>query len=156
MTPGALITVLRRGLDWAAAGLLAVILVVAAMRVAGRYLFGEGLPWSEELTRLLFVWLVLIAASRTRHMSIDFLPGAVPPRIAYALRLFATMLGVGLLAFLAWRALDLIEITAYDRFTALGVSVQYLYWSVVVGCSFWILLSLAALIWPEPDSGPGE
>ncbi|WP_340109025.1 TRAP transporter small permease [Pikeienuella sp. HZG-20] len=156
MNPAAFVRVLRRGLDWAAAGLLAVILVVAATRVAARYLFGAGLPWSEELTRLLFVWLVLIAASRTRHMSIDFLPAAAPPRVARALRLFATMLGVGLLGFLAWRALDLIEITAYDRFTALGVSVQYLYWSVVVGCSFWILLSLAALVWPEPESEPGE
>lgn len=151
MKPGALLKALRRGLDWAAAGLLFLILSVAAIRVAGRYIFGAGLPWSEELTRLLFVWLVLIGASRTRHMSIDLLPNAASPRVARGLKLFSTFLGVGLLGFLAWRALDLVEITAYDRFTALGVSVQYLYWSVVVGCSFWIVLSLAALIWPEPE-----
>lgn len=144
---------LRRGLDWAAAALLFAILVVAAVRVAGRYLFGVGLPWSEELTRLLFIWLILVGAARTRHMAIDLLPNAAPPAVSLILRTFALVIALGLLALLAWQALDLVELTAYDRFTALGVSVQYLYWAVVVGCSLWIALSLATLLWPEnrPD-----
>lgn len=153
MNAARLLAPIRRGLDWAAAILLLAILLITAARVVGRYLMGVGLPWSEELTRLLFVWLVLVAAARTRHMAIDFLPDASGPRARRALKLFAVLLGAGLLALLVRQGLILVELTSFDRFTALGVSVQYLYWAVVVGCSLWIALSLAALRWPEPDSG---
>lgn len=151
MRPPALLTLIRRGLDWAAALLLLAILAVTAARVVGRYVLGAGLPWSEELTRLLFIWLVLVGAARTRHMAIDLLPN-LWPRVAVGLKLFAAALGVGLLALLVRQALVLVELTASDRFTALGVSVQYLYWAVVVGGSLWIVLTLAGLVWPDPDA----
>jgi len=152
VTPPAILTLVRRGLDWAAALLLLAILAVTAARVVGRYLLGAGMPWSEELTRLLFIWLVLIGAARTRHMAIDLLPN-LWPRVAVGLKLFAAALGVGLLALLVRQALVLVELTAFDRFTALGVSVQYLYWAVVVGGSLWIALTLAGLVWSEADEG---
>lgn len=151
MTPPVILTLIRRGLDWAAALLLLAILAVTAARVVGRYVLGAGMPWSEELTRLLFIWLVLIGAARTRHMAIDLLPN-VWPRVAVGLKLFAAALGVGLLALLVRQALVLVELTAFDRFTALGVSVQYLYWAVVVGGSLWIALTLAGLVWSDPDA----
>lgn len=151
MRPPALLTLIRRGLDWAAALLLLAILAVTSARVFGRYVLGAGLPWSEELTRLLFIWLVLVGAARTRHMAIDLLPN-LWPRVAVGLKLFAAALGVGLLALLVRQALVLVELTALDRFTALGVSVQYLYWAVVVGGSLWIVLTLAGLVWPDPDA----
>lgn len=151
MRPPAALTLIRRGLDWAAALLLLAILAVTAARVVGRYVLGAGMPWSEELTRLLFIWLVLIGAARTRHMAIDLLPN-VWPRVAVGLKLFAAALGIGLLALLVRQALVLVELTAFDRFTALGVSVQYLYWAVVVGGSLWIALTLAGLAWSDPDA----
>lgn len=149
MTAPALLTLLRRGLDWVAALLLLAILIVTAARVAGRYLLGIGMPWSEELTRLLFVWLILLGAARTRHMAIELLPEACGPRLAMGLRLFAAALGFAVLVLLVVKALVLVDLTAFDRFTALGVSVQYLYWAVVVGCSLWAALMLAELVWPE-------
>jgi TRAP-type transport system small permease protein len=152
VTPPAILTLIRRGLDGAAALLLLAILAVTAARVVGRYVLGAGMPWSEELTRLLFIWLVLIGAARTRHMAIDLLPSVSRPRIAAGLKLFAAALGIGLLALLVRQALVLVELTAFDRFTALGVSVQYLYWAVVVGGSLWIALTLAGLVWADPDA----
>jgi TRAP-type transport system small permease protein len=152
VTPPAILTLIRRGLDGAAALLLLAILAVTAARVVGRYVLGAGMPWSEELTRLLFIWLVLIGAARTRHMAIDLLPSVSRPRIAAGLKLFAAALGIGLLALLVRQALVLVELTAFDRFTALGVSVQYLYWAVVVGGSLWIALTLAGLVWSDPGA----
>jgi TRAP-type transport system small permease protein len=155
MSARALLAMVGRVLDWSAAALLFAILCITTARVAGRYLFGISLPWSEELTRLLFIWLILVGAARTRHMSIDLLPDALGPRAALALRLFALALGVGLLALMVRQSFVLIDLTAFDRFTALGVSVQYLYWAVVVGGGLWILLSLARAIWPQDDAGRG-
>jgi TRAP-type C4-dicarboxylate transport system permease small subunit len=80
MNGKALIAGIDRALDWIAAALLLAILCITTARVAGRYLFGLSFPWSEELTRLLFIWLVLIGAARARHMSIDILPIAAGPK----------------------------------------------------------------------------
>lgn len=144
---------LRRLLDAAAALLLAGVLLIAGARVAGRYLLGESLPWSEELTRLLFVWLVLIGASRANHMRIDFIPDLLRGRARRCLELVVAALSVGLLGLLVWKAFGLIKLTTYDRYTALDLSLQYLYWSLIVGGGLWIATTLLALLDPERPQG---
>lgn len=143
---------LGRLLDLAAALLLAAVLAVTCAQVAARYLLGWPMPWGEELTRLLFVWLVLIAASRARHMRIDLVSDRAPPLLRRALRPFAAALAVALLGLLAVKGLGLIELTAYDRYTALGLSLQYLYAAVVIGSVLWIVtLVLELVLGPEDD-----
>jgi TRAP-type C4-dicarboxylate transport system permease small subunit len=110
------------------------------------------MPWGEELTRLLFVWLVLIAASRARHMRIDLVTDRARPGVARVLRWVAAALAAGLLGLLAWKGLGLIELTAYDRYTALGLSLQYLYAAIVVGAALWIVTTLLDLVL-GPDRG---
>jgi TRAP-type transport system small permease protein len=145
---------LRGVLDAAAALLLVAMLAVTAARVLGRYALDLSMPWSEELTRLLFVWLVLVAASRTRHMSIDLLTGGPLRRKRKALDVAGAILGAILLAILVRYAFGLVELTADDRFTALGVSVQYLYWAVVVGGGLWIVTSLADALLDHEEGPP--
>jgi TRAP-type C4-dicarboxylate transport system permease small subunit len=145
---------LRGVLDAAAAALLVAMLAVTTARVLARYALDLSMPWSEELTRLLFVWLVLVAASRTRHMSIDLLTNALPRRKRRALDVAGAILGAVLLAILVRYALGLVELTANDRFTALGVSVQYLYWAVVVGGGLWIVTSLADALLGHQEEPP--
>lgn len=136
---------LARVIDAAAALLLAAVFALVCAQVAARYLLGVPMPWGEELTRLLFVWLVLIAAARARHMRIDLLPAGLPAGLARALRRLAAALGTALLGLLAWKGLGLIELTAHDRYTALGLSLQYLYAAMVVGGLLWILAILLDL-----------
>lgn len=152
----AAVGVMRRGLDAAAAILLVAVLAVTAARVVGRYLFGLPMPWSEELTRLLFVWLVMLGAARATHMRIDLLPRALPPAAARALAVLIAAISIGLLVLLVVYGTALVELTVRDRYTALGVSVQYLYWSLVVGGTFWIVNLLAAtfLEQDEPAAPP--
>ncbi|WP_333671669.1 TRAP transporter small permease subunit [Elioraea tepidiphila] len=147
---------LGRLLDITAALLLLGVLAVTVAQVTARYLLGVPMPWGEELTRLLFVWLVLIAASRARHMRIELVSDRTPPWLARVLRWFAAALAVALLGLLAWKGLGLIELTAYDRYTALGVSLQYLYAAVVTGAALWIVTILLDLVLgPDEDrSGP--
>ncbi len=151
----AAVRLLRRLLDIAAALLLVAVLAITAARVVGRYVLGLPMPWSEELTRLLFVWLVMLAAARAGHMRIDLLEGKLGPRARRGLAALITVVSVVLLAFLVHYGLALVELTAYDRYTALGVSVQYLYWAVVVGGSLWIILLLADTFL-EPEDRPPD
>jgi TRAP-type C4-dicarboxylate transport system permease small subunit len=54
--------------------LTGVLVILVLWNVAGRYLFGTGLTWAEEMSRLLFVWVVFlgsyIALCRKGHMAI--------------------------------------------------------------------------------------
>ncbi|WGF87948.1 TRAP transporter small permease [Marinivivus vitaminiproducens] len=141
----------HRLLDALAALLLVAVLVVTTTQVVARYVLGLATPWSEELTRLLFIWLVFIGASRARHMNIDILPSALAPRSARTLQIGSALFGAALVAFLAVYGLGLVDLTAYDRFTALGISVQYLYWALVVGGVLWIVLGLADVLMAPAD-----
>jgi TRAP-type C4-dicarboxylate transport system permease small subunit len=143
---------LRFGLDIAAAVLLLCVLAVTSTQVTVRYVFGMSMPWGEELTRLLFVWLVLVAAASARHMRVDLMPDALAPVPRRILRVANATISAMLLAVLIYYSLGLIELTANDRYTALGLSVQYLYWSVVVGGTLWLVLGLAEAVTDRQES----
>jgi len=130
---------LKRLVDTACALLLGVIAALAFFQVVARYILGFSTPWSEELLRLLFVWLALLGAARTVHMRVDMLVQAAGPLIRRGLVLLQALVAVGLLVLLIWHGLTLIELTAYDRYTALPVSVQWLYWAIVVAGGLWLL-----------------
>ncbi len=148
---------LRWLLDAVAALLLAAVLLITGARVVARYLLGQSMPWSEELTRLLFIWLVLIGAAGARHLRID----VVPVRLGHGtarlcLEIAIAALSVGVLLLLVWKGFGLIALTAFDRYTALDLSLQYLYWSLVVGGVLWIVITLLALIESRRDDPGGD
>lgn len=103
--------------------LLAVILLTLA-QVAARYVLGVSLPWSEELNRLLFVWMAMIAAVGAPHMRIDALTLGLPPAARRGLILVSGVVSVLLLALLVWGAYAMMQLTANDRYTALGLSLR--------------------------------
>jgi TRAP-type C4-dicarboxylate transport system permease small subunit len=97
---------LQRWAEWAMAAALAVMVVMVFGNAAGRYLLGQGLAVSEEMSRLAFVWLIMIGAviavRERAHIGMDFVVLRLKPRaqraclilsnllILYALWLFAT------------------------------------------------------------------
>lgn len=129
----------RRAIDAVSGLLLAAVLAVTLLQVAARYVFSWSVPWSEELTRLTFVWMVMIAAVGGAHMRIDFFIERVPTAIRRWLQLVLAALCVAMLVLMAWQSFGLIDLTRNDRYVALNVSVQILYWSVPVGCGLWLI-----------------
>jgi TRAP-type C4-dicarboxylate transport system permease small subunit len=84
-------------LQWvkhAAEGLLALCLLGMVVAVFGnvvlRYVWGTGWVVSEELSRLLFVWLVSVAATLTfaegKHLGFDLVTARLTGRLAAAMR----------------------------------------------------------------------
>lgn len=129
----------RRAIDAVSGLLLAAVLVVTLLQVAARYVFSWSIPWSEELTRLIFVWMVMIAAVGGAHMRIDFLVEQMPAAMRRWLQLGLAVLSVAILALMAWKSFGLIDLTRNDHYVALNISVQILYWSVPVGCGLWLI-----------------
>jgi TRAP-type C4-dicarboxylate transport system permease small subunit len=82
--------------DALAAVLLLVVTVLITAQVLVRYAFGGSLVWSEELTRLLFVWMVMVAAVTAPRMQVDFLVDLLPRRLRALQRILIEFVVMGL------------------------------------------------------------
>ena len=94
------------------AACLAVMAVSVFVNVVLRYGFGSGVAASEELSRLLFVWMVFIGATAAypagEHMAFTSLVGMLknkplPMRLMTALIRMAVILGCALVGWGAWQ-----------------------------------------------------
>ena len=94
------------------ASCLGVMAVAVFINVVLRYGFGSGIAASEELSRLLFVWMVFIGATAAypagEHMAFTALVGALrrKPKAFLAMTVVIRLLvslGAGLIAWGAWQ-----------------------------------------------------
>ena len=125
--------------------LLAVITVLVSAQVLVRYALGGSLVWSEELTRLLFVWMVVIGATRAQPMRVDLFVDILPPRWRALVRLLGEALVSALTLVLIYGAWGMMDLTQFDTYTALGISVWWLYLALFAGGALWLLRSAATL-----------
>lgn len=76
---------LFRGVEILMAVLLALMVLLMFLNVVLRFAFSTGFVWSEEVTRLSFIYLVYlgtVAAFRdNRHLGVDTLLEHVPPMV---------------------------------------------------------------------------
>ena len=101
-----------RAAEWVMALCLGVMAVAVFVNVILRYGFGSGIQTSEELARLLFVWMVFIGAAaaypRGEHMAVTtFLQPLTKPGREVAFRWmmrFVHTLVLVASCFLAWGA----------------------------------------------------
>jgi TRAP-type C4-dicarboxylate transport system permease small subunit len=126
-----------RLLDGVVCALLLVIVLITLAQVAARYLFGSSFIWSEELTRLLHVWMVMLAAVKASHMRIEFLKDRLGRAGQMALDVVAGAVSLAVLAIMVRYAASLAAFTAGDRYTGLDLSVMYVFLAVVAGGSLW-------------------
>ena len=112
MNPEARPAGLQRLVHAAMAACLGVMAVAVFVNVVLRYGFGSGIAASEELSRLLFVWMVFIGATAAypagEHMAFTSLVGLLQQRpaalmAATVLIRLLVVLGAGLIAWGAWQ-----------------------------------------------------
>ena len=86
--------------------LFCALLALAALQIVQRNLFAAGFVWSDELLRILVLWLGLfgaVAASRDdNHINIDILSRWLPGRLGLAARVLVDLFTAGLCGLLAW------------------------------------------------------
>ena len=140
------LTLLLRLPDVLAAVLLFVITFLVTAQVLVRYALGGSLVWSEELTRLLFVWMVLVAAVTAPRMQVDFLVDLLPPRLRALQRILVEFVVMGLTIVLIQGAWGMMDLRQFDTYIALGISVSWVYLSLFLAGFAWVLRSLATVV----------
>ena len=123
---------LRRVLHAAMAACLALMALLVFVNVVLRYGFGSGLAASEELSRLLFVWMVFIGATAAypagEHMAFTSLAARLRQRPA-ALAVWTALIRLLVLlaaAMVAWGAWQQVQVGLGSRSTVLGYPIALL------------------------------
>ena len=117
---------LRRTLHAAMAACLALMALLVFVNVVLRYGFGSGIAASEELSRLLFVWMVFIGATAAypagEHMAFTSLAARLRQRPA-ALAVWTALIRLLVLlaaAMIAWGAWQQVQVGLGSRSVVLG------------------------------------
>lgn len=137
---------LRRAVNGVSALLLVLVVVLGVAQVIGRYVFGSSIIWSEEAIRLLYVWMILIAAANAEHMRITFLDTLVGDRANAVLHAFRTAVVLSLLALIVWGAWELNASFGRDRYVALGISKSWYWMAGVIGGLLWAGSEISRLL----------
>ena len=116
--------------------LTGLLVVIVTVNVFARYVLQIGLIWTEEVTILLFVWVVFLgsyaAYRRKAHLAITIITDRLPQKWQKAAAAIATLLVSIFLFVMVWSGFDLVRQTfAFGRVTAmLGISAAWGYLAV--------------------------
>ena len=117
---------------------IAVLSVVVLLQVFFRYVFNYPLAWSEELSRFLLVWVVLLGAAigikRKSHFSIDIVfkkfPQKVQKNLQFAIDVFLFIL---IFDVMVLNGVYLANLTFRQISPALHLRMSYVYSAVLAG-----------------------
>ncbi len=129
----------------------ALIVMIFAMtdQVVMRYVFSKANSWSDELTRYLFIYTVMlgsaIAVRRNSHLQIDLIIGRMKPKSKAIFNIVVTIIGIVFLAALTMYSFALCEQGATNTSAGLGITMNIPYMAVPIGCILMILTSIEVL-----------
>jgi TRAP-type C4-dicarboxylate transport system permease small subunit len=153
---------LNRAAEWVMAALLSALAVLVGAQIAGRFLFGYSIYWSDELARFLLVWIAFLGMSvgvrRGAHPGVDTLVRALPGRWRRVAAVAAIVCSLLFFAVIVWHGAILAQRTWLQRSPSLGLRMGLPYLAVPVAGLLMGLHALAVAFTREGegDSGGGR
>jgi len=150
---------LERALYYASALLMLALTGVILYAVVARYFFNAAPIWSEEVPRVLFLWVtylaVAVAVRRGQSLRVTFLLDKLPPLGRLWLELFMHLSIFVMLGFLFWHNIPVIELNRGSRMLATQWPDAVRYWPLSTGCLLIGLYQLRLVLrsWREYTGG---
>jgi TRAP-type C4-dicarboxylate transport system permease small subunit len=123
-----------------------------AATALGRYLFGIGLTWSDELLQFTLIWGislgVFLVSLRNGHLTMDLALTRLPARAARAIEALITLVSMAILVYViaqSWRFIGQIA-TVEQKSMAMQVPMAYPHSALPVGFAL-MVVALAARAW---------
>lgn len=122
-----------------AVGLLIAITAVVLLQVVGRYVLTNPFIWTEEVTRLLLIWLAYLAgAAVTRnglHIAVDMFLRALPSRRRVVVSGLGECVTAASFAWLVWLGQELAFQLGTMPLAATRWPMAVIVWPAVAGCA---------------------
>ena len=130
---------------------LAVMAAVVGANVAGRYLLGFSLTWSDEVARYTMIWLTFLGAGLAlregAHVAIANAQEALPGPAQRALRWAILLILFAFFGFMVWVGIDYMNRMAIQKSAALRLPGYWAYAALPAG--FALMMVHLALIAPR-------
>ena len=121
-----------------------VMLVVTLAQVVFRYIIAAPLPWSEELARYCFVWIVFLGGavglSRGIHLGVDLLVNTMPERVRRGMDALTSALIAAFAATVIYASLPVLNMNMFQRSPALGLQMTYVYIAIPISMGLIFLI----------------
>lgn len=141
---------------WLVIAAMAAMIAVVSVQVALRYLLNTSLDWSDEVSRLLFVWAIFLAIPlgirEGAHVGIDLLVGRLPAPARRALGLAMSLAAAVLMAVLFYETVAVARETWDENLPTLDMSTGWFLVAVAI-CAAHSVLHLVQLAWRAPLRG---
>lgn len=137
---------------WVLIVLLGAMSVIVFSNVVVRYLTNASIPWSEEVSRHMMIWLTFLGSGLVLrcggHIAIDNLQDALPATTARLVRGVVLALIVAFLGLLAYYGWIYVGRTMLQTTAATEIPFGYVYAAMPIGCVFMLIhLALIAKPW---------
>ncbi len=134
--------------SYAAVFALFIMVALVFFNVLLRYIFNSGLPWSEEISRLCFVWVVflgIVLAARDRaHLVVDIISSFVPAKVLTVLSYIVKLITITIMLTILIGGTKLMILTYSQKLPASGLSTAYLYLAGIFGAICIIVITFAS------------
>ena len=130
---------------------ISVVIVCATMaQVIFRYVVLSPLPWSEELARYCFVWIVFlggaIGLSRGAHLGVDLLVNLLPFKLQRAIETLSSVCIVIFALVVINASLPVLQMNMYQRSPALGLQMSWVYAAIPLSMGLIAAVSVERII----------
>jgi len=155
-----MLAVIVRLKNWLVKGLELTVILVTGILVVDvvwgvftRYVLGHQSPWTEELARLLLIWVALLGASigfiRKSHLGVDYFVGKLNERWRTISQIFVYLL-VAIFAciVLIYGGYSLVSSALQNSqpTPALNIQMGYVYLAVPISGFFIVIFSIEMMI----------
>ncbi len=139
--------------------LIGAIVLITLAAVWWRYVINDPLSWTEQISRILFVWVTFLGAAvlyrEKSHITIDMFLDMMPETLKSAM---VWLIEIGVLLFIVVLfiyGLKLSLDTLPQRFGALDISPASFYFAAPVSAALMMLFFIERLVDPS-KRGPGH
>ena len=137
--------ILDQMLRWALILAVGILTTSVFLQVLTRFVLRIPLAWTEEVSRIAFVYCIFIGATlgiRDRaHINVDFVVALLPPGGQLAMKMISNLLVATFLIFVIWQGVDFVVQTGVQMTPVLLIPFRYLY-VIIPGSAAIMLLYL--------------
>jgi TRAP-type transport system small permease protein len=130
--------------------MLAVMSVLITWQVFARFVAGNSLTFSEEVSRFLMIWLTLLGAAyavrRGTLLAVDLLPDLLKGRTQKTVKVAAHLLSLTFYVVLIYFGWNIAQTVSYQTAPATGLSMRWPMLALSAGGVLMLLNTLAVMI----------
>ena len=131
----------------------AAMILIVTLQVVLRYGFNSSIDWSEEISRLLFVWCMFLAIPlgirEGAHVGIELLVAHIAPAARARLAKACALGGAAMMVVVFWQAVSVAALTWDEMMQSLNLSTNWFMVPVAIAAAH-SFLHFIQLVWREP------